>query len=1351
MNTLNNASLRTKLLGSFAFVALLLVAVAALAVINMKSVNGGMTTMYANRLVPISQLGQTDAAFYKIRGDLFKFIALPDERAAIEQEIGAQIAVVTENMSAFRTTALLNEESAALSGFDLAWTAYQGVVANVLAACRAGDDKEAIALMVDGGRHSQARAALAASFDTLSELNMMVADRTNKQGSVAFDRAALTIWVVSAIAVILAVIIGIVLTRSMARPLVALTTVAQQVAAGDLAISVPADRRADEIGQLAQAFRQMLENLRSVTMDVSEGKRLQEELRTASLYARTLIEVGLDPLVTLGPEGNITDVNAMMEKVTGVSRERLIGSDFAGYFTEPERGRAGYRQVFSQGIVRDYPLTIRNVSGQTTDVLYNASVYKNEAGEVQGVFAARDVTDSARLERQVQRQAWLKAGVAKLIEVMIGDQDLTTLASNVISELSTYLDAQIGAVYLAGNGDGTTFSLVGSYAYRKRKDLSNVFKMGEGLVGQAALEKQQILVRNVPEDYIKITSGLGERIPKFICVTPFIREGRVKGVVEVGTLTEMTEQQMEYLSQAMSALAVAVESAEARTNLAKSLTESRSLTEQLQTQQEELRTANEELEEQTQALKASEGELRAQQEELQATNEELEDKNELLDRQKSDVEKARRGIEEQARELAKASKYKSEFLANMSHELRTPLNSLLLLARSLSENRTGNLTEEEVESARIIHSSGNDLLNLINEVLDLSKIEAGRMDLHLGTVRIYDLADSVRDSFGHMAEEKGIGLEVAAREDAPAEITNDRKRIEQVIRNLMSNAIKFTDSGSVTVTFARPSPGTNLSTSGLSADECLTVAVKDTGIGIALEKQRIIFEAFQQADGGTAREYGGTGLGLSISRELARLLGGEIQVESELGKGSTFTLYLPVAASSARKGAPSETATVTVARVDQGAVRDAMGQGAAAMQIEDDRDNLKKGDRLILVIEDDPNFARVLRAKCHEKHFKCLAAPTGEAGLELADKHLPSAVLLDIRLPGMDGWAVLTALKEDTRTRHIPVHIVSAEETSTEAVRRGAIGQVTKPLAQEDLEEIFRRLDLASAGKPRRVLVVEDDAVTRRSTVQLIAGSDVQVDEAETGGQALVALRSGHYDCVVLDLGLPDMDGPEVLDRLEREHIELPPTIVYTCRELTRAEEGALREHVASIVLKDVRSQERLLDEVSLFLHRVVGDMPERQREIIRRLHNSDAALTDKKVLIVDDDMRTTFAMSRFLSERGMKTLKAENGERALRLLEEQPDVAFVLMDIMMPGMDGYEAIRRIRAQERFRGLPIIALTAKAMPEDREKCLAAGANDYLSKPLDQNRLVSLMRVWLSAYVRKAGTEECNGQRQDRAA
>lgn len=916
---------------------------------------------------------------------------------------------------------------------------------------------------------------------------------------------------------------------------------------------------------------------------------------------------------------------------------------------------------------------------------------------------------------------WLKTGLARLNEAMQGDPQIDQLAAKVIAEAAGWLGAPVGALYIAQ--DDGRLVLLGSYAYVRRKHLANEFRPGEGLVGQAALERQQILLHNVPEDYIHVTSGLGERVPRCICVTPFSHEGRLKGVIEIGTLDAITQAQLDYLQQAMPALAVAIESAHARAQLAGALSESRRLTEELQAQQEELKVANEELEEQTQRLQQSEVELRAQQEELQVSNEELEEKNELLERQKREVERARKELSGKADELALASRYKSEFLANMSHELRTPLNSLLLLAQSLARNKDGNLNPEQVESATVIHSSGSDLLNLINEILDLSKIEAGRMDLDLAALPLGELVDSLHASFGHMARDKGLTLAIAIDEDVPAQIVTDRKRLEQILRNLLSNALKFTEHGGISVRFARPAPATELARSGLAAGQTLAIAVADTGIGIPADKHKLIFEAFQQADGTTTRRYGGTGLGLTISRELASLLGGEIRIESVPGQGSTFTLFVPLrATATASPLVKAETPLPAPPRLS--------AVGTPAAFVADDRDNLSSGDWLILVIEDDPRFAAILVSKCHEKGFKCLAAPSGEAGLELAARYQPKGVVLDLRLPGMDGMAVLAAFKEDTRTRHIPVHVVSVDEHVTESLRRGAIGHTVKPLDTEQLETVFSRLAAVANSQSKRVLVVEDDANLRHEMVQLIGGGDARVDEAASGEEALRLLRGGGYDCVVLDLKLPDIGGMAVLEQLEAEGVVLPPVVVHTALELSAREEQELREHADSIVVKDVRSPERLLDEVSLFLHRVVSQMPERQQQMIHGLYDSDAPLRGKTVLLVDDDMRTTFAVSRLLSEHGMTPLKAENGERALQVLAENPHADIVLMDVMMPVMDGYETMKRIRAQERFKKLPIIALTAKAMPEDRERCLAAGASDYLPKPVDPARLFSLMRVWL---------------------
>ena len=924
---------------------------------------------------------------------------------------------------------------------------------------------------------------------------------------------------------------------------------------------------------------------------------------------------------------------------------------------------------------------------------------------------------------EVLARDWLRTELSRLHEAMQGAVELDHLASRVVSEIASRLDVAIGALYVAQRDE--TLALTGAYAYPKREEYATRIGPGEGLVGQAALDQRQILVHEVPEGYARIGSGLGEHAPRSLCITPFMREGRLKGVLVLGSFGELSQLQLNYLQQAMPIVAISVENAQNRGAIASALATSQKLAEELQVQQEELRVANEELEEQTQRLSSSEEELRTQQEELQVSNEELKEKNDLLERQKREVEDARKNLAIKADELALASKYKSEFLANMSHELRTPLNSLLLLAQSLEQNRGGNLSAEQVESVRVIHGSGTDLLYLINEILDLAKIEAGHMELNLARVAVDDLSDALRASFAHVARDKGLQFEVAADPEVPHEIYSDRKRLEQILRNLIGNAIKFTQRGSVKVRMSLAQGTPNRRRDGDSGDQALRIAVSDTGIGIARDKQALIFEAFQQADGTTTRQYGGTGLGLTISRELADLLGGEISVGSEPGRGSTFTLLVPLVATArfqaVARNAPGRDSVAAV---------EPQGEPADRPHVRDDRDTLAAGDRPILIVEDDPIFASILVDRCHDRGLKALAAPNGEGALDLAVEHQPRGVILDVRLPGMDGMTVLSALKHDIRTRHIPVHVVSVDEYRAESLRRGAVGHAVKPLDQGELDAVFARLATVTAETHKRVLVVEDDARQRAQTVKLIGNADTEVDEAATGEAALDLLRRKSYDCVVLDLRLPDTSGKELIEQLVAENRALPPIIVHTASQLTPAEEEELRAHAESIVVKDVHSPERLLDEVSLFLHRVVSRMAESDRRIIHDMYDGDAALRDRKVLVVDDDMRTTFALSKLLAESGMKPLKAENGERALQLLAEHPDLDIVLMDIMMPVMDGYETMRRIRDEERYQTLPIIALTAKAMPEDRAKCLAAGASDYLPKPVDAARLFSMLRVWL---------------------
>ena len=969
--------------------------------------------------------------------------------------------------------------------------------------------------------------------------------------------------------------------------------------------------------------------------------------------------------------------------------------------------------------------------------------YLDEAGNIIGLIGvSMDVTERRQAEDEIreksallERENWIREGQNQLSVQMRGEKSLDQLASDIAGFVTKYVGAQVGAVYVAQEG---RYRLSGHYAYRKQEGVPDTFSVGEGLVGQAAADGKVILLDDVPEGYVLVGSGLGQTRPRHIVAVPCLFSEEVNAVIELASLKPLSEQQRDFLDRISGAVGIATQTAQSRARQKELLEETQQQAEELQAQQEELRTTNEELEEQTRRLKESEERLRAQQEEMEVTNEELEEKNDLLQRQKEEVETARVQLQEKAEEVALASKYKSEFLANMSHELRTPLNSLLILARDLADNREGNLTGDQIESAEVIHGSGSDLLDLINEILDLSKIEAGRMEVHPSAIRTEDLAQELRASFRHMAEEKGLTLDIQITPDAPERIKSDRQRVTQVLRNLMSNAVKFTDRGSITVLFSegasaghdRPMDGKGADDRRSDPDNILKISVADTGIGISKAQQKAIFEAFQQGDGSTSRQYGGTGLGLSISRELARLLGGEIRLESEPGKGSTFTLYLPVNGPKAaeRSSRIQEHPEPKSARPH---VTDRKPHVATAQSsIPDDRGDIADSDRLILVIEDDTTFASLLRDTCRERGYKCIVACDGDGGLALAREHEPNGILLDIQLPGLDGWSVLAALKEDMQTRHIPIHVISVEGTSTDAVKKGAIGHATKPITREELDVVLNRIAATSDATRRRVLLVEDSNEMRESVRNLIGGEDVHLEEVTTGNEAIQALRENAYACVILDLGLPDMSGGDILDHLQSEGVRLPPVIIHTSKELTEDQEMDLREYAETIVIKDVRSQERLLDEVSLFLHRVVNRMPEEKKQIIRSLHEADSLLADKKVLIVDDDMRTTFALSKLLGQRGMQTVKAANGEQALAALEREPDIDVVLMDIMMPVLDGHETMRRIRKQEQWRTLPIIALTAKAMPDDRSKCIESGANEYLSKPINKDRLISTLRVWL---------------------
>ncbi len=903
--------------------------------------------------------------------------------------------------------------------------------------------------------------------------------------------------------------------------------------------------------------------------------------------------------------------------------------------------------------------------------------------------------------------------------------------------------------------------LIASYAFRNRKGVNNRFHIGEGLDGQSALEKKPILLTGIPDDYITINSGLGEAPPRNIIVLPILFEGGVKAVVELASFQPFSEIHQVFLDQLSESVGVVINMITANMRTEELLEQSQSLTqelqaqsEELQSQQEELRRTNTELEAQARTLKASEEQLKDQQDELQQVNEELEEKASLLAEQNKkveqknrEVEQARQAIEEKAEQLAVSSKYKSEFLANMSHELRTPLNSLLILAKLLADNKDGNLTEKQVEFAQTILSSGTDLLNLINDVLDLSKVEAGKMEIDATDLRLAEVRDFVDRNFRPVAEQKDLKLAIEIAPELPAAVHTDGQRMQQVLKNLLSNAFKFTSRGGVTLRIERPAPGTRFGHPALAAAQnVVAFAVQDTGIGIAGEKQKLIFEAFQQEDGTTSRKFGGTGLGLSISREIAHLLGGEIQVQSQQGEGSTFTFFLPESYAGRdhepqdRKqrivAGPGGSAAPAVYRTPQRPQQASYtppvrSETPLPNPLKDDRDAIEPGDRTVLIVENDANFARTLLEMARQKEFRGVIAQDGEMALEMVHHYGPDAVTLDIDLPGIDGWEVLERLKGHPDTRHIPVHIVSGVDTRQRGLTSGAISYLEKPVSKEAIDEAFDRIGEFLARGVKHLLVVEDDQAQRQSIVELVGHDDVEITGVATAEEALRELESKQYDCMVLDLGLTDMNGFKLLEIIkENEAWRDLPIIVYTGKDLTPADDTKLRRYAETIIIKDANSPERLLDETALFLHRVEAELPEQKRRMLEQLHNSDDVFRGKQILIVDDDVRNIFSLTSVLEERGMVVRFAENGRDGIQALQDHPDTDLVLMDVMMPEMDGYETTRAIREIPDFKSLPIISLTAKAMKGDREKSIAAGASDYITKPVDSDQLLSLMRVWL---------------------
>jgi len=1015
---------------------------------------------------------------------------------------------------------------------------------------------------------------------------------------------------------------------------------------------------------------------------------------------------------------NMTDTLATFaDQVTTVAREVGVEGRLGGQANVP--GAAGTWKDLTGNVnlladnLTNQVRAIAEVATAVTKGDLTRSIQVETSGEVADLKDnLNTMIGNLRLttDRNTE-QDWLKTNLARFTGMLQGQRDLSAVGRMMLSELVPLVNAQQGVIYQMETEDSAGMVLLSAFAADGPDGHLRRVQLGEGLVGQCAAEKRSMLISDLPPHTVPIRSGLFEAVPRNVIVLPVLFEDRVKAVIELASLTSFTPSHLAFLEQLTASIGIVLNSIEATMQTEGLLKQSQQLATELQTQQKELQQTNEQL-----AQKAQQ----------------LAEQNAEVERKNQEIEQARRALEEKAKELALTSKYKSEFLANMSHELRTPLNSILVLGQQLGDNPDQNLTAKQVEFARTIHGAGTDLLNLISDILDLSKIESGTVSVDAEEVFFASLVDMVVRPFRHEADNRRLAFEVHIDSHLARSMVTDSKRLQQVLKNLLSNAFKFTEHGGVSLSVKGSATGWNPSHPILSgAASVVAFEVSDSGIGIPSEKQRIIFEAFQQADAGTSRKYGGTGLGLAISRELASLLGGEIQLRSEPGKGSTFTLYLP-------QTYVGPVATIAPAR-DSGFLSAATPAHFAASKLSDskvervpdDREILQLGDFVLLIVEDDPHYARVLCDLSHDLGFKVLVAMRGAEALALAREFHPAAISLDVFLPDMLGWTVLNHLKQDPSTRHIPVQVLTLDEDRRHGLARGAFSFVTKPTTAEEVEEALSRVKDYAMPRKRRLLVVEDNAGEQLSIRELLGSDDLEVTIAASGEQAIALVTEQPFDCVVLDLSLPDISGFEVLERFaENPALRDLPVVVFTGKELSPEEDARLHDLARSVVVKGVESPERLLDETALFLHRVVADLPMEKQRMLDRLHRSDDALVGKKVLVVDDDVRNIFALSSVLERRGMSVLTAGTGREAIAILDSTPSVAIVLMDIMMPEMDGYETMQVIRQNPALRRLPIVALTAKAMKGDREKCLEAGASEYLAKPVNTDQLLSALRMWL---------------------
>jgi CheY-like chemotaxis protein/signal transduction histidine kinase/HAMP domain-containing protein len=1068
---------------------------------------------------------------------------------------------------------------------------------------------------------------------------------------------------------------------------------------------------------IAGTWKDLTDNVNVMAANLTAQVRGIVKVVTAvangSLKEKLTIETKGEVAALAETINNMTDTLAIFaEQVTSVAKEVGVEGRLGGQANVP--GAAGIWKDLTDNVnllAANLTTQVRAIADVATavtkgDLTRSIQVdARGEVAELKDNINAMIQNLRATTEQNTE-QDWLKTNVARFTSMMQGQRDLTTVGQMLLSELAPLVNAQYGAVYqMEGSNGDSRLKMLAGYARAEDQDPKIELPVGVGLVGQCAVEKRRILLSDVPADYIRIGSGLGEGPPRNLIVLPVLFEGQTKAVIELASLAKFTSTHLTFLAQLTESIGIVLNTIEATMRTEGLLQQSQKLATELQAQQKELQQTNDEL-----ASKAKQ----------------LAEQNAEVERKNNEIEQARHALEEKAAELALASKYKSEFLANMSHELRTPLNSILILAQQLADNPDGNLLPKQVEFSKNIHASGADLLNLISDILDLSKIESGTVTVEPEEVLFLKVREAVERSFQHVAEARHLRFEIEMDPELPLSMHTDLKRLQQVLKNLLSNAFKFTTQGGVVFRMKTAASGWSPDHPLLnSASRVIAFEVTDTGIGIPLDKQRIIFEAFHQADAGTSRRYGGTGLGLAISRELATLLGGEIRLASTPNQGSTFTLYLP----ENYFGTVASSAPLKIGRLAPAPL--IVQQAVKPEEIPDDRESVMPGDPVVLIVEDDLQFARLLLGLVRERGLKGVVTTQGSVARALAREFSPLAIILDIFLPDMLGWTVLSHLKQDPATRHVPVQIISVEEERLQGLGHGAFSYLIKPPSTGDLEKAFDRM-LDYARSPRKqLLVVEDNEVERQSIVELLSHGNVDIVTAGSGAEAWETLCDGKFDCMVLDLRLPDISGFELLERIRQEEkLRELPIVVFTGKDLTPADEVQLARMAESVVLKGVQSPERLLDETSLFLHLATGELSPAKQQMLERLRQSDEALRSKKVLVVDDDVRNIFALTSLLEQHGVRVISAETGKDAITLLNEDDEIDAVLMDIMMPEMDGYETMRRIRKDPKHRLMPILALTAKAMKGDREKCLEAGASDYIAKPVNTEELLALLRIWL---------------------